>query len=142
MVLYALTAVSMVIGLMWWWRAAPRQAVDDRLTRWRFTAEQLLPDGGDHERASTIPLDAGTQHEEAVAVDRGNFQVSVVCAGDNGSRVRVSLGIGDSGRGLRCSGSRTPEVFSVGLAHELHLTVTVESTTPIVFRYTLQRANG
>ncbi|GAA1598178.1 hypothetical protein GCM10009828_024840 [Actinoplanes couchii] len=137
--LYALTALSVVIGLMWWWRAAPRQVVDERLTRWRLTAEQLLPDVGEQEAVSTVALEAAAEHEESVKVTPGSFLVSVVCAGDNGSRIRVSLGIGDSGRGLRCSGSRTPEVFTVGLARELHLTVTVESATPVVFRYSLQR---
>ncbi|HWS37401.1 MAG TPA: DUF6023 family protein [Actinoplanes sp.] len=140
-VLYALAALSLMIGVVWWWRAAPRQAVDDRLTRWRLSAEQLLPEVSEQATVNTVALEAASEHQESVEVEKGNFLVSVVCAGDNGSRVRVSLGVGDSGRGLRCSGSRTPEVFSVGLATELHLTVTVESTTPVVFRYALKRAN-
>lgn len=138
--LYALAALSLMIGVVWWWRAAPHQAVDDRLTRWRLSAEQLLPEVSGQAAVNTMALDAASEHQESVEVERGNFLVSVVCAGDNGSRVRVSLGTGDSGRGLRCSGSRTPEVFSVGLASELRLTVTVESAGPVVFRYALARS--
>jgi hypothetical protein len=140
-VLHALAALILLVGAWWWWRAAPRPAADSRLIDWRHTAEQLLPDVGDHETASTLALETGAGHEEVVDVEQGAFLISVVCAGDDGSRVRVSLGAG-SGRGMRCSGSRTPEVFSVALVNELHLKVTVESAGPVVFRYALQRSNG
>lgn len=142
-VLHALAVSILVVGVGWWWRAAPRQAADDRLTAWRHSAEQLLPDIGDQELAQTLALDTGGGHEEVVEVEKGSFLVSVVCAGSEGSRVRVSLGGRyDTGRGLRCSGSRTPEVFSIGLAGELHLRVAVEASGPVVFRYALQRSNG
>ncbi|WP_430781344.1 DUF6023 family protein [Actinoplanes sp. G11-F43] len=142
LLLYALATSIMMIGLVWWWRAAPRQVVDERMLGWRRTAEQLLPDIGDQERVNTVALSAESPHEESVEVARGEFLVSVVCAGDSGSRIRVSFGVSDSGRGVRCSGSRTPEVFRVGLARELHLAVTVESSGPVIFRYALQRSNG
>ncbi|MEV4280333.1 DUF6023 family protein [Actinoplanes xinjiangensis] len=141
-VLYALVALILVVGVWWWWRAAPRQTADDRLVAWRHSAEQLLPDVGDQELANTLALEGGTGHEEVVDVEQGDFLISVVCAGDDGSRIRVSLGAGDSERDLRCSGSRTPEVFSAGLSGELHLRVAVESPGPIVLRYALQRSRG
>jgi Family of unknown function (DUF6023) len=140
-VLHALAALVCVVGVGWWWRAAPRAAVDERLVDWRHSAEQLLPDIGDQEFANTLALDGGVGHEEVVDVEPGDFQISVVCAGDDGSRVRVSLGAGDSGRGMRCFGSRTPEIFSVGLFEELHLRVAVESPGPVVFRYAIERSN-
>ena len=141
--LHALAALILITGTWWWWRAAPHQAADDRLTGWGHTAEQLLPDIGDHEMANTLALESGVSHEEIVEVNRGDFLVSVVCAGGDGSRVRVSLGSpGDSGRGLRCSGSRTPDVFSVGLMSELRLLIAVETAGPVVFRYAVQRSNG
>lgn len=140
-VLHALAALILVVGVGWWWHAAPDPAVDSRLIDWRHTTEQLLPDIGDHELANTLALESEAGHEEVVDVEQGEFLISVVCAGDDGSRVRVSLGAG-SGRGLRCSGSRTPEIFSVALIHELRLKVTVESTGPVIFRYALQRSNG
>ncbi|MFC4067144.1 DUF6023 family protein [Actinoplanes subglobosus] len=141
-VLHALAALILVVGVGWWWRAAPRDTVEDPLMGWRHSAEQLLPDVGDQELANTLALEGDAGHEEVVDVEQGDFLISVVCAGDDGSRVRVSLGTGDSGRGLRCSGSRTPEIFSVGLFDELHLRVAVESPGPVVFRYALQRSNG
>jgi hypothetical protein len=142
-VLHALAALIVIVGVGWWWRAAPRQVVDDRLVAWRHSAEQLLPDVGDQELANTLALNGGAGHDEVVDVEQGNFLISVVCAGDDGSRVRVSLGaINDSGRGLRCSGARTPETFSLILFDELRLRVAVESPGPVVFRYALQRSNG
>jgi hypothetical protein len=141
-VLHALAALILIGGVSWWWRAAPRQDVDDRVTDWRHSAEQLLPEVGDQELANTLALESGAGHEEVVAVQPGNFLISVVCAGDDGSRVRVTLGSrSDSGRGLRCSGARTPDVFSVGLVGELHLRIAVETPGPVVFRYSLQRSN-
>ncbi|MEU8656623.1 DUF6023 family protein [Actinoplanes philippinensis] len=137
-VLYAATALILTVGVWWWWRAAPRQAPDDRLAGWRHSAEQLLPDTGDQELADTLALEGVGGHEEVVDVEQGAFQISVVCAGADGSRVRV--GIGESGRGLRCSGSRTPEIFSVGLSTQVHLRVAVESPGPVVFRYAFQRS--
>lgn len=139
--LHVLAALIVVCGAVWWWRAAPRPAADDRLLGWSRAAEQLLPESGGQQHARTLALAAGDGHEEVAAVDGGQFLVSVVCAGDDGSRVRVSLGTRETGRGLRCSGPRTPEVFSVGLSGALHLRVAVETAGPVVFRYTLRRLN-
>ncbi|WP_328462961.1 DUF6023 family protein [Actinoplanes sp. NBC_00393] len=138
-VLHLLTAMILLGGGLWWWQTAPRQTTDPRLLHWRLSAEQLLPDVGDQEMATTLALQDGAGHEEVADVGHGEFLVSVICAGDNGSRVRVSLSRYDSGRGMRCSGARTPEVFTVGLADNLHLRVNVEAAGPVVFRYTLQR---
>ncbi|MEU4618498.1 DUF6023 family protein [Actinoplanes sp. NPDC023801] len=140
-VLHALATLILAAGVFWWWRAAPHPDVDTRLVDWRRAAEQLLPDVGDHELANTLALEAEAGHEEVVDVEQGGFLLSVVCAGGDGSRIRVSLGNG-SGRGMRCSGARTPEVFSVSLIDQMRLKVTVESTGPVVFRYALQRSSG
>jgi len=142
LVLHALAALILVSGAVWWWAAAPRRAVDERLLGWRLTAEQLLPDVGDQELSNTMALEPGPAHEEVIGVEPGDFLIAVVCAGAEQSRVRVSLGNGESGRGVRCSGARTPDVLSVGLADELHMLIRVESGGPVIFRYTLQRANG
>ncbi|MEU8237271.1 DUF6023 family protein [Actinoplanes missouriensis] len=141
-VLHLSAVLILIAGAMWWWRAAPREPVDDRLLGWRRTAEQLLPESGEQQMSGTVAVTGGEGHEEVAAVGSGEFLVSVVCAGEDGSRVRVSLGARETGRGMRCSGSRTPEVFSVGLADELHLRVNVEKAGPVVFRYTLQRLNS
>ncbi|MEV6350807.1 DUF6023 family protein [Actinoplanes sp. NPDC051851] len=141
-VLHALTVLILLAGGTWWWRAEPRADSDPRLLTWRLAAEQLLPDAGDQEGADNLALAAGAVHEEIADLDGGSFLVSVVCAGPDGSRVRVAFGDSegqDSGRGLNCSGDRTPEVFSVGVAQRLRMGITVEVGGPVVFRYTLQR---
>ncbi|MEU4425477.1 DUF6023 family protein [Actinoplanes sp. NPDC024001] len=138
--LHLLAASILMLGGVWWWSAAPEQTSDPRLLHWRLSAEQLLPEGGDQESASTLALGDGAGHEEELGgLGTGTFQVSMVCAGDDGSRIRVSLGGYDSGRGMRCSGPRTPEMFLVGLAGDLRLRVNVEAAGPVVFRYTLKR---
>ncbi len=137
--LYGLAAVVLVVGVAWWWRAAPHDDSDPRLLTWRLTAEQLLPESGDQELADTVVLPAGADYEKVTDLESGAFQVAVVCAGPDGSRVRVSFGVDDSGRGLPCSGTRTPEVFSVGVGTRLRLHITADDQGPVIFRYALQR---
>ncbi|MEV0896727.1 DUF6023 family protein [Actinoplanes sp. NPDC049802] len=141
-VLQALALLILMVGLVWWWRAAPGQGADRRVVDWRLSAEQLLPDIGEQEVANTLVLEPGTGYEEVVEIEQGDFLVSAVCAGDDGARVRVSLGDEDSGRGLRCSGARTPDIFSVGLSEELRMRISIDSPGPVVFRYALQRSSG
>ncbi|BCJ43243.1 hypothetical protein GCM10010168_00150 [Actinoplanes ianthinogenes] len=141
-VLRVAAALLLVVGAGWWWSARPRSEADPRLLTWRLAAEQLLPETGDQETAETLVLAAGADYAKTDDLDGGAFLISVVCAGPDDSSVRVSLGEGeeDSGRGLRCSGSRTPEVFSVGVGSRLHLRVVVDQAGPIIFRYTLERS--
>ncbi|WP_229067805.1 DUF6023 family protein [Actinoplanes sp. DH11] len=138
-VLHLSAALILTSGAVWWWQAAPGTPADERMLTWRLSAEQLLPDSGEQQMTRTVALPYGDDHEAVAEVGSGKFLVSVVCAGQDGSRVRVSLGRGETGRGMRCSGARTPEVFSVGLSRELHLRVNVEEAGPVVFRYALQR---
>ncbi|WIM96208.1 DUF6023 family protein [Actinoplanes oblitus] len=142
-VLHGAAALLLVVGGAWWWSARPRSAADPRLLDWRLTAERLLPDTGEQEAADTMVLAAGADYAKTDDLDGGAFLVSVVCAGPDGSLVRVSLGEGDedSGRGLHCSGSRTPEVFSVGVGTQLRLRVVVDKIGPVIFRYTLERSS-
>ncbi|GLY08086.1 hypothetical protein Acsp01_84650 [Actinoplanes sp. NBRC 101535] len=140
--LHTTAALILVAAVVWWIRAAPRPATDARVAEWRGSAEQLLPDTGRQEMAASVALAAGTSHEEVADVGGGDFTVSVVCAGAEGSRVRVSLAENESGRGLACSGDRTPEMFSLGLADELHLRIAVDDAGPVIFRYKLERSLG
>ncbi|GIF09103.1 DUF6023 family protein [Actinoplanes siamensis] len=140
-VLHGLAALLLLVGGVWWWRSAPRDDSDPRLLAWRLAAEQLLPESGEQEMTDTVVLPARGGYDKAADLDGGAFQVAVVCAGPEGSRVRVSFGGGeDSGRGLPCSGSRTPEIFSVGVGTRLHLRALVEEQGPVIFRFTLQRS--
>ncbi|BCY15285.1 DUF6023 family protein [Actinoplanes sp. L3-i22] len=139
-ILHGTAALILVAGGVWWWRAAPHDDSDPRLLSWRLTAEQLLPESGDQELSDTVVVAASGNYEKDADLDGGAFQVAVVCAGADGSRVRVSFGDDESGRGLPCSGTRTPEVFSVGVGSQLRVRVTVDEQGPVVFRYTLERA--
>ncbi len=139
-ILHGLAALILVAGGTWWWRSAPRDDSDPRVLAWRLTAEQLLPETGDQELADTVVVPASGSYEKGVDLDGGAFQVAVVCAGPDGSRVRVSFGDDESGRGLPCSGTRTPEVFSVGVGSQLRLQIKADAQGPVVFRYTLQRS--
>ncbi|MFB9338501.1 DUF6023 family protein [Actinoplanes octamycinicus] len=142
-VLLVVAVLLLVAGGTWWWSARPRSESDPRLLSWRLTAEQLLPDTGDQEAADTMVLAGNSETAKINDLDGGAFLVSVVCAGPDGSLVRVSLGEGDedSGRGLRCSGARTPEVFSVGVGTQLRLRIAVDRIGPVIFRYTLERSS-
>lgn len=140
-ILHTMAALILVAGAVWWWRAAPRDDSDPRLLSWRLAAEQLLPDSGDQELADTVVLPASRDYEKAMDLDGGSFQVAVVCAGPDGSRVRVSFGGEETGRGLPCSGTRTPEVFSVGVGTRLTLRIVADAHGPVIFRYTLHRAD-
>jgi hypothetical protein len=70
--------------------------------------------------------------------------VSVVCVGGPDSRLRVTLGdLGlDSGHGMSCTGDRKPDSFSVSLADDLRMNVSVSDSGPVVFRYTILREIG
>ncbi|WP_436525771.1 DUF6023 family protein [Actinoplanes sp. HUAS TT8] len=138
-ILHGLALLVLVAGVTWWWRAAPRDDSDPRLLAWRLTAEQLLPETGEQEMTDTVVVPASGDYEKGADLDGGAFQVAVVCAGPDGSRIRVSFGDDESGRGLPCSGTRTPEVFSVGIGSQLRLRVAADEHGPVVFRYTLQR---
>ncbi|WP_285557690.1 DUF6023 family protein [Actinoplanes regularis] len=138
-ILQGLAALLLVLGGAWWWRAAPRDDSDPRLLAWRLTAEQLLPESGDQELADTVVLPAEGDYEKVADLDSGVFQVAVVCAGPDNSRVRISFGDDESGRGLPCSGERTPEVFSVGVGTQLRLRIAADDQGPVIFRYAVQR---
>lgn len=139
-ILHGLAALVLIAGGIWWWRAAPRDDTDPRVLAWRLTAEQLLPETEDQELTDTVVVPASSGYEKGADLDGGSFQVAVVCAGPDGSRVRVSFGDDESGRGMPCSGTRTPEVFSVGVGSQLRLKITTDELGPVVFRYTLQRS--
>ncbi|GIF11176.1 DUF6023 family protein [Actinoplanes teichomyceticus] len=139
LILHGLAALLVVAGGIWWWRAAPRAESDPRMLNWRLAAEQLLPETEEQEKSDTLALNAEDEFSTVEDLTGGAFLVSVVCAGPDGSRVRVSLGDDESGRGLPCSGPRTPEVFSVAVGTRLFLRVVADESGPLVFRYTLQR---
>jgi hypothetical protein len=142
-VLYAVTAVLLAGGATWWLRAAPQDRPDPTIEQWRQTALQLLPDQEEQDEADTLALAPNTDHQVLANLDSGNYRLTVVCVGANGSQVRVSLGDTgtDSGRGLDCGGGSERENFDVGTSGELRIYLNVSEAGAVVFRYTLVR-NG
>jgi len=137
--LYAFAAVVLAAGGIWWFRAAPQQAVDPQIQQWRQSAERLVPDLDNQDAGETLALAAGAEREVQANVSNGSFRVTVVCVGGGDSSVRISLSDSgaDSGHGLDCSGDRRPFGFPVAVAGQLRINVNVGEAGPVVFRYTV-----
>lgn len=141
-VLYAGAAALLGAGVSWWVAAAPSEPRDPQIEQYRAGALRLLPDVASQTDADTVALAAGAEREVIAEVGNGEFLVSVVCVGGADSHVRISLGdVGDSGHGLKCSGDVVPENFSVGVAGELRMNVSVNEAGPVVFRYSMLRSD-
>ena len=141
-VLYAGAAVLFAAGAFWWVSAAPREPRDPQLEEYRASALRLLPDVASQTDADTLALVAGAEQEVSAAVGTGRYLVSVICVGGENSQVRISLGeVDDSGHGMQCSGDPVPQSFTTGAAGELRLHVSVNEAGPVVFRYSVLRAD-
>jgi hypothetical protein len=140
-ILYGCAAVLLTGGVTWWVGAAPADVTDKRVEQWRNIAQKLLPDAEGMLDADTVTLGAGMDQEVVANPGSGEFMLSVVCVGEESSRARVSLGAqgSDSGHGLRCSGERDPDYFTVSIVDDLRMTVSVADTSPVVFRYVIMR---
>jgi len=137
-VIYAGAAALLGAGAFWWVTSAPRQPRDPQIEQYRASAERLLPDVASQADAGMVTLAAGTEREVLAEAGNGAFLVSVICVGGADSRVRISLGdVDDSGHGLQCSGDVVPENFTVSVAGELRMNVSVNDAGPVVFRYSL-----
>jgi hypothetical protein len=142
--LYAFAAVVLTGGAFWWFRAAPHAAVDSQIDQWRQSAERLVPDLDRQDAADTVSLAAGTEREVQANVANGSYRVTVVCVGGGDSSVRISLSDSgaDSGHGLDCSGNQRPFDFPVAVAGQLRINVSVGEAGPVVFRYTVLKAEN
>jgi Family of unknown function (DUF6023) len=140
-VLYGCALALLAAGGTWWVLAAPRRAADPRIEAWERAAQRLLPATSPGADSGMVALAPGADHDVLPRVEEGNYTISVVCVGGDGSEVRVSLGNAgtDSGMGLQCAGNDRPESFSVAVAGELRLRVSVGEAGPVVFRYALFR---
>jgi hypothetical protein len=140
-ILYATTAVLLALGVAWWVHAAPADQADKRIEQWQRDASALLPDRQAIIESDTLTLGASTEQEVIASPGPGEFQVSVVCVGGPESRARVTLGdLGlDSGHGMSCGDDREPDSFSVSLADDLRMNVSVSDSGPVVFRYSILR---
>jgi hypothetical protein len=140
LVVYGTAAALLVAGGFWWFRSAPYLGPDPKLERWHVAAERRLPAGGPLADSGTIDLAAGADRAVQTRAAGGIYEVQIVCVGDPGSSVRISLGdVNDSGRGMACTEQTPPTSFPIGVADALVLHVAVDGTGPVVVRYTLTR---
>jgi hypothetical protein len=140
--LYAGAALLLAAGGVWWIGAKPRQPAGPAVAQWTATAVRLLPESPNAEATETVELAPGADRQIDAPVDTGNHRLSVVCVGETGSIVRISLGVvDDSGRGLHCTGDQ-PTLFEVSLVDHLHMNLSVAGSSPVVFRYSVVRIDN
>jgi hypothetical protein len=142
--LYALSAVLLAGGGVWFVRAAPHGGADPRLAAWQTTASRLLPDQPLQIKADTIVVTGDRTTERSADVPAGAYSLSMVCLGDGGQvRVRLSSSGDDSGRGLPCTDDPSTVTLTVALATDFFMTVSGETGGPAaVFRWRLDRSRG
>jgi hypothetical protein len=142
--LYALSAVLLLGGGVWYLRSAPADGTDPRVAAWRDTAANLLPDRPLQVRADTIVMTGGAGAERNESVGGGSYTLSMVCLGEHGRvRVRLSASGDDTGRGVPCAQAPQPVSITVGLADAFYMRVSPETEGAVaVFRWRLDRTRG
>jgi hypothetical protein len=141
-VLYALTAVLLLGGGLWYVRAAPDVEIDPRIPAWRATAEERLPDRPLQEMSETVVLSGRLGTERSTPVNGGEYALSMICAGTGKVRVKVSSSGNDSGRAVACSDAPAVDRVQVSLAEEFYISLSAEDDDGggAVFRWRLDRA--
>jgi hypothetical protein len=142
--LYTLSAVLLLGGGLWFFRAAPPSGDDPQVDAWRNRAAALLPDVPLEVMADTIVMAGDISTERNASVDGGSYTLSMVCLGERGQvRVRLSTSGNDSGRAVRCAGKPASVSLSVALADHFFMLVSAETEGgTAVFRWRLDRGRG
>ncbi|MFI7596809.1 DUF6023 family protein [Actinoplanes sp. NPDC049681] len=141
--LYALAALLVAAGGVWFLRAAPDRGEDPRITAGRRTVELLLPEVPMQAQAETMVLAAGDQAERSSAVRGGSYELAVACLGSGRVRVRLSSATDDSGRAVPCAAESPEKVeVSVALASAFFMAVSAETEGTSVFRWRLTRVRS
>ncbi|MEV6629961.1 DUF6023 family protein [Actinoplanes sp. NPDC051470] len=140
--LYALTAVVLLGGGLWFVRAAPRTGEDPRMRVWQDKVEEVVPDRP-LAIAETVRLEGNNATERTSSVDGGSYSLTMACAGTGQVRVRVSTNRRDSGRAVPCSDIPRIGRLDVALADEFYIQVSGEDEQGgAVFRWRLERNLG
>lgn len=137
--LYALAALVLIAGGVWFVRAAPKLGVDPRLAGWRETVTRTLPDVQPQVDSDTVVLVSGSEQQVTAAVPGGSFTLTMVCAGTGQVRVRVSTG-NDTGMAVACATRPQPVTITFGLGPRFYLSMQSE-TKGAVFRWRLTAAS-
>jgi hypothetical protein len=145
-VLYALAAVLLLAGTLWYVAAAPPDppVSTARLASWQRAAGRMLPDRPLQVAAQTLVLGEGSATQRTEPVTGGSYTLSMICLGERGAvRVRLSATGYDSGRAVPCAESPTVVSVTVGLADQFLMRADGETSRgPAVFRWRLERAGG
>jgi hypothetical protein len=138
--LYALAAVLLIGGIVWFVRAAPYVGDDPRVLAWQATVIRELPDVQPQVGSDTLMLGSGAEREARAPVDGGSFALTMICAGVGQVRVRLSaIGSNDTGRAVPCTDAPRTVTLTVGLGTEFYLSMQSE-TSEAVFRWRLTPA--
>ena len=140
--LYAVAAIVVLGGGVWFVRAAPATGPDERVRAWQETVEKLLPDAPSAV-AETVVLQNNLPTDRTSDVAGGSYSLAMVCAGTGRVRVRVSNSRSDSGRAVLCAEQPSPEKIDVALADEFYIQISAENDQGgAVFRWRLERNRG
>ena len=139
--LYTFAAVLLLTGGLWFERAAPARQADEGIATARATVERLLPDLPQSSESETLVLVAGEPTERRTTTLRGgSYTVTMLCLGKGQVRVKLSETGEDTGKAVHCSaGAPEPVELALGLAEELYLSLSAETSGPAVFRWRATR---
>jgi hypothetical protein len=139
--LYTFAAVLLLSGGLWFERAAPERQGDGGIATARATVERLLPDLPQSSESETLVLVAGEPTERRTTMLRGgSYTVTMLCLGEGQVRVKLSEMGEDTGKAVHCSsGAPEPVELALGLAEELYLSLSAETSGPAVFRWRATR---
>lgn len=138
--LYAGAVVVLAVGAAWWIRAAPPlDGTGARVSAWRRTVEEVVPERVDQVEARTYVLNPGDDLDAEVEVRPGQHQLTLVCAGRGQVRVRFTSAGMDSGRAVPCAEEPGLLMIPAALGERLFLDIVAESQGQAVFRWQLLR---
>ena len=141
--LYGLFGTLVLSGGLWYFSAAPESGEDPRVTLWRHSAVQQLPDLPLQVAADTMVVSENASAVRTTVVDGGSYDLTMICLGEGGRvRVRLSTPSHDTGRGIPCAEPPSQVTLTVGLDANFFMEVAGETDGTAVFRWRLDRNRG
>ena len=141
--LYLVFGTLLASGGVWFFRAAPDSGEDPRVTVWRRSAVEQLPDLPLQVAADTMVVTGSATAVRSATVGGGSYDLTMICLGEGGQvRVRLSTTGPDSGRGIPCVQPPIHVTVNVGLDANFFMEVSGEIDGSAVFRWRLDRAAG
>lgn len=138
--LYVIFGTLLLSGGLWYFRTAPEPGEDPRVTVWRQSAVEQLPDMPLQVAADTMVLTGNASAVRTKAVAGGAYDLTMICLGDGGQvRVRLSTTSQDTGRGIPCAQPPTQTTLTFGLDANFFMEVSGETAGTAVFRWRLDR---